>query len=83
MGDGTPVAVMLIVPLLPTTNAVLPEIVRTEPGKVPVVDPGASQAETSPPYGCRVAPTTVVPVGAVNGTASPEGLEIDICPFWT
>ena len=37
-------------------------------GSVPVGDPAASHADDSPPYDSSVLPTTVEPVGAVNGT---------------
>ena len=73
VGVGVPVAVALIVPTLPTTNAVLPVTVRTDGVGVTVVVPELSHPLTSPPYDSSVAPAIVVPVGAVIGTATAPG----------
>ncbi len=74
VGVGIPLAEMVIAPLWPTRNTELPVMSTTVAGRVPVLDPGASQAETSPPYGSSVAPATVVPAGAVSGTDTPAVL---------
>ena len=60
VGVGVPVALTLIVPVVPTTNAVLPVTVKTDGVGVTVAE-SSSQPLTSPPYDSSVAPVTSCP----------------------